>query len=90
VHPSGGCRLRPGELGRIEMSRPVALAVLVIAGSYAIPARAGCVSDCKDEYEDAVEDCSMENDEPADAANLKLCVDEAKDEYKSCVEECRS
>jgi hypothetical protein len=48
------------------------------------------MSACKEEYEDAVEDCSMAKDEPEDAADLKMCLDEAKDAYKSCVEECRS
>jgi len=71
-------------------AQPMLLLAFLIAGFYAVPARAGCVSDCKAEYEGAVEDCSLLNDEPEDAANLKMCLGEAKDEYKSCVEECRS
>jgi len=71
-------------------SRSLVLVTLFIAGICVVPARAGSVSDCKAEYEDAVEDCSLVDDEPEDAADLKMCLDEAKDQYKSCVEECRS
>lgn len=55
------------------------------------PALAGCISECKDEYESEVESCQMMwGDEPDDDYMLKSCIDDAKDEYDSCVEECTS
>jgi hypothetical protein len=51
---------------------------------------AGCISDCKDEYDSAVESCKLMHDEPEDADELQQCIQNAKDEYQSCVEECTS
>ena len=52
---------------------------------------AGCMSDCKDEYESEVESCQLlHGDEPDDAEDLRICIDNAHDEYESCTEECGS
>jgi len=67
-----------------------ALLLLLVGGLYALPIHAGCISDCKDEYESDVEDCSLTNDEPEDAATHKMCLDEAQADYRDCVKECQS
>jgi hypothetical protein len=51
---------------------------------------AGCKSDCKNEYESAVESCKALHDDPDDADMLKMCIDDAKSEYDSCIDECES
>jgi hypothetical protein len=51
---------------------------------------AGCVSDCKDEYDSAVESCKLMYDDPDEAEDLQQCVQNARDEYQSCIEECKS
>lgn len=67
-----------------------ALLLLLGGGLYALPVHAGCISDCKEEYESDVEDCSLTNDEPEDAADLRMCLDEARIDYQDCVKECKS
>lgn len=62
-----------------------AFALLVAA-----PVPAGCMSDCRDEYESAVEDCRLQYDDPDDADSLRICVDDAKSAYEDCAEECRT
>jgi hypothetical protein len=62
--------------------------ILLIAS--AVLVWAGCISDCKDEYDLAVESCKLMYDEPDDADDLQQCIQDAKDEYQSCVEECTS
>jgi hypothetical protein len=54
------------------------------------PAVAGCVSDCREEYDSEVQNCQLLHDDPDDADDLKLCIGNAKDEYDDCAEECRS
>jgi len=66
------------------------LVLLLVGGLYALPVRAGCISDCKDEYESDVQDCSLTNDQSEDAATLKMCLDEAQDDYRDCAQECKS
>jgi len=51
---------------------------------------AGCISDCKDDYDSAVKSCKLMYDEPDDADELQQCIQNAKDEYQSCDEECTS
>lgn len=51
---------------------------------------AGCISDCKDEYDSEVESCKSQYDDPEDADDLQQCIQNAKDEYQSCIEECDS
>jgi hypothetical protein len=48
------------------------------------------LSDCKDEYDSAVESCRLLYDEPDDADDLQDCIQSAKDEYQPCVEESTS
>ena len=54
------------------------------------PVPAGCVSDCRDEYESAVEDCRQQYDDPDDADDLRICIDDARSAYEDCIEECRT
>ena len=49
---------------------------------------AGCISDCKDEYDSEVQSCKMLYDDPEDVDDLRLCIQAAKDDYQSCIEEC--
>ena len=51
---------------------------------------AGCISDCKDEYDSAVESCKSMYDSPDEAEDLQQCIQDAKDEYQSRVDECTS
>jgi hypothetical protein len=51
---------------------------------------AGCISDCKDEYDSEVESCKSLYDDPDDADDLQQCIQDAKDQYQSCIEECTS
>lgn len=55
-----------------------------------LPARAGCISDCREEYDSEVDSCRSQYDEPDDADDLRQCIDNAKDEYDDCVRECKS
>jgi hypothetical protein len=49
---------------------------------------AECKTDCKDEYEVAIESCKSSYGDPADAEMLSHCIQTAKYEYESCIEEC--
>jgi hypothetical protein len=51
---------------------------------------AGCISDCKDDYNSEVESCKLLYDQPEDADDLQQCIQNAKDEYQSCIDECTS
>ena len=51
---------------------------------------AGCISDCKDDYDSEVESCRQLYDQPDDAEDLQQCIQSAKDEYQSCIDECTS
>jgi hypothetical protein len=55
-----------------------------------MPVRAGCISDCRDEYDSEVDNCRNQYDDPDDADDLRRCIDNAKDEYDECTHECRS
>ena len=66
----------------------VLLAILLSASGAMI--WAGCISDCKDEYDSAVASCKSMYDEPDDADDLQQCIQNAKDEYQSCIDECTS
>ncbi len=64
---------------------------LTIAGFTISPVAAGCISDCKDEYESEVDSCKLSHgDDPDEAEDLRMCIDNAHDEYESCTEECKS
>jgi hypothetical protein len=54
------------------------------------PALAGCISDCRDQYESDVEDCKNQYDDPDDADDLRRCIQEAKETFDECQEDCRS
>lgn len=72
---------------RLTISR----STLLLCGLLALlPARAGCISDCRDEYDSEVDSCRTQYDEPDEADDLRQCIDNAKDEYDDCVRECRS
>jgi outer membrane murein-binding lipoprotein Lpp len=51
---------------------------------------AGCISDCKDDYDSAVQSCKLLYDDPDDVEDLQMCIQQAKDEYQSCIEDCTS
>jgi hypothetical protein len=72
----------------MTIKRFVLPVILLAVSSALIWAR--CISDCKDEYDSAVESCKLMYDEPDDADELQQCIQNAKDEYQSCVEECTS
>ena len=69
--------------------RRFALPLILLAASSAM-VWAGCISDCKDEYDSEVESCKSQYDDPEDADDLQQCIQDARDEYQSCVEECTS
>ena len=72
----------------MTIKRFILLAVLFAMSSAMI--WAGCISDCKDEYDSAVQSCKLLYDDPEDAFDLQLCIQSAKDEYESCIEDCTS
>lgn len=50
---------------------------------------AACISNCRDDYESAVDTCKTSyGDDPDDADDFQTCVQDAKDEYNSCDEQC--
>jgi hypothetical protein len=51
---------------------------------------AGCKSDCRDQYDSAVESCKQIYDDPDDVDDLRQCIQTATDEYESCIEDCNS
>jgi len=51
---------------------------------------AGCISDCKDDYDSALESCKLLYDTPDDADFLQQCIQDAKDEHQSCIDACTS
>lgn len=55
-----------------------------------MPALAGCITNCRDEYDSEVDSCRSQYDDPDDADDLRQCIDNAKDEYDDCVHECKS
>ena len=63
---------------------------LVLLGASSVLVWAGCISDCKDNYDSEVESCKLMYDDPEEAEDLQQCIQNAKDEYESCVEECTS
>ena len=50
---------------------------------------AGCISDCKDDYDSAVEHCKLIYDDPDDAEDLEQCIQSARFDYESCIEDCK-
>jgi hypothetical protein len=69
--------------------KPVVL-VLLMSMASASMIYAGCVSDCKDDYDSAVESCKLIYDDPEDADDLEMCIQSAKSDYQSCIEECKN
>jgi hypothetical protein len=68
--------------------KAAAVAGLTVASM--MPARAGCISDCRDEYDSEVDSCRQRYDDPDEADDLRQCVDDAKEKYDDCKEECTS
>jgi len=52
--------------------------------------RAGCKSDCRDDYDSELESCKSTYDDPDDADELQQCIQNATDDYESCIKECDS
>ncbi len=61
---------------------------ILLAFAVASIAAAGCKSDCRDEYDSAVESCKLLHGNPGDADDLQSCIQSAKDDYDTCIEEC--
>jgi hypothetical protein len=72
----------------MTIKRSALLLVLLAASSALV--WAGCISDCKDNYDSEVESCKLMYADPDEADDLQQCIQNAKDEYQSCVEECTS
>jgi hypothetical protein len=72
----------------VIIKRSVVPLVLLAASSALV--WAGCISDCKDNYDSEVESCKLMHEDPDEAEDLQQCIQNAKDEYQSCVEECTS
>jgi len=53
-------------------------------------ANAGCVSDCKDEFDSEIQSCKLIWDDPDDSYMLESCIDNAKSSYQWCIDECTS
>jgi hypothetical protein len=53
-------------------------------------ARAGCVSDCRDDFDSAVQSCKLTYDDPDDSEDLEICMNSARSEYEDCIAECTS
>ena len=69
----------------------VASLAIVVTFIPTIFANAGCVSDCKSEYESEVDSCNIFNgDDPDNHDDLQSCIEDAKYEYDCCHEECIS
>jgi hypothetical protein len=69
--------------------RRFALPLILLAAS-SVMVWAGCISDCKDEYDSEVESCKLMHEDPDEADDLQLCIESARDEYQSCIDECTS
>lgn len=78
-HPFFPIRMRPARTFFIS---------LLLAFAVASIAAAGCKSDCRDEYDFAVDSCKLLHDDPDDADDLQSCIRSAKDDYDMCIEEC--
>jgi len=64
---------------------------LFILCGFSTNALAGCISDCKSDYESEVQDCQiLWGDDPDNDYMHKNCIDDAKSTYESCEEECMS
>jgi hypothetical protein len=70
----------------IANKKSVYFAVLILSAATLV--WAGCKTDCKDDYESAVESCKSLYDDPEDSDMLSRCIQTAKDDYESCIEEC--
>ena len=62
---------------------------VVLLTASAVLVWAGCVSDCKDDYDSAVAHCKLMYGDPDEADDLERCIQSARDDYESCIEECK-
>jgi hypothetical protein len=69
------------------MTRSVLPLMLLTASAALI--WAGCVSNCKDDYDSAVAHCKLLYDAPDDADDLERCIQSARYDYESCIEDCK-
>ncbi len=72
------------------MNQLRAVIAFTLLGLYPVFTAAGCISDCRDEYDSARQSCLSLYDDPDDADELQMCLRNARNEYEDCVEECRS
>jgi hypothetical protein len=71
----------------VTFKQSVLLTILLAASSALV--WAGCVSDCKDDFDASVANCKLMYDEPDDADDLELCIQSARADYEACIEECK-
>ena len=67
-----------------------ALAALVVAALAAPLARAECVSDCSDAYQQAMAACQQKYPAPDQEDQLQDCMDDAEEELETCTNDCES
>ena len=72
------------------MKNIIGLFCLVFVLISTMEAVAGCKSDCKDEYESAVQDCSLMHSDADSHDELLSCIEDARDELENCKDECDS
>ena len=65
---------------------PAVLSLVFVSGMVF----AACKSDCRDNYDEARDQCTRTYADADDADALKQCIDDAKAEYENCIEECES
>lgn len=79
--------------GGKKMVRVIAVffGVLIAINIFIIPVFAGCISDCRNEYESEVQSCQIIwGDDPDNDFMYKNCIDDAKSTYESCKDDCTS
>ena len=65
--------------------------LIMISFGFSVNSSAGCISDCKSDYESEIQSCQiMWGSDPDDDFMYKNCIDDAKSTYESCEEECMS
>ena len=67
-----------------------ALAALAVAALASPLARAECVSDCSDAYQQAMAACQQKYPGPDQEGQLQDCMDDAQEQLESCTNDCES
>ncbi|HEX5068080.1 MAG TPA: hypothetical protein VFY49_18315 [Myxococcota bacterium] len=67
-----------------------ALAALGIAALASPLARAECVDDCTDTYQQAMATCQQQYASPGQEDQLQDCMDDAQEQLETCTNDCES